>query len=602
MRLPSKRIGEFAHDLISQCLTSRDDRLQRGAMYRNLYLTGDDNADPATYNKTYPYIDNLSSYLYSPVELRFNIEHYGYSNAVDRAMMNAGTAELHKQIRRSNLEIKMEDAVTWALVKGKSFIKNLWTVDGFQPYLIQPEMMGVLREDLGSLDEQEAFTHTVYLSPERFLEMIKYHPKRNELMKKVKKYINPGKGDDSPEKTNNLKQVILGGLQPYQVAGGGSRNSSQRGVVNWLTGPYPDLAPELLQKLIRLDELWVWDDDRDDWTTIQMVGQDCVIEGEDFHRNIFADQFDPDNKEISTKTVKDNPLSGEHPFREICPNQIDGYFWGRSEICNIALLQKSINMRVNGINSILRLQEKPPRFFKGGQGVTASQYSKLSKPGGYLSDSNPNATIQTLAPELPQGLWESLHEFEKMFDEMAGFTPALQGKGEAGVRAGGHAETLVRTASPRFKDRALIVERQIEAIGSLALDMLKAHLPYKIEAWTEKKKAGIFASLMPSNWLEEPPVKGMVPIEFLIHDLPEDCKVVVDSHSSSPAFSHETRALLFDLFKAGAVKPETLVMHTHPPGQDTIIEDLKMAEAEKAELIAQHPELLEQHSKGKKKK
>ena len=88
---------------------------------------------------------------------------------------------------------------------------------------------------------------------------------------------------------------------------------------------------------------------------------------------------------------------------------------------------------------------------------------------------------------------------------------------------------------------------------------------------------------------------------FRWSDLQDTAKVSVDSHSSSPAFGHESRGLLFDLAKFGAVNPQELVAHTNPPGEDDILADLMRKEIAQKALYAQHPELLE-HMGGKKKK
>lgn len=193
----------------------------------------------------------------------------------------------------------------------------------------------------------------------------------------------------------------------------------------------------------------------------------------------------------------------------------------------------------------------------------------------------------------------SLHEIEGMFDAVAGTPPVLQGRGESGVRAQGHAETLVRTASPRFKDRALAVERQVEELGGLALDVLKAQWVRPMVAWVPGNVQSIETALPPTYELEEAPVQGSKAIEFMFRQLPE-CKVTVDSHSSSPAFSHEARELAFALAKAGAVGPEALVELVHPPHESSLIGDIERREQQKAALVAQHPELL-LHQGGKKK-
>jgi hypothetical protein len=620
MKIPSRGTVGFVKQIRDQCSASRNERLQRGAMYRNLFLTGDEDGNSAIYNKTFAFIDNVASYLFSPVELRYKIEIYGSPTAYDRAMNYAASSELNKYLRQGNVDTCIEQAVNWALVKGKTFIKLLWSEEGFEPYLIQPEYMGVLREDIEQLDRQEAFFQSSYYTYDRFRELIDNYPEdeKKDILRKVQKYLEPSKGGDMPDRANKMKQVILGDLYPYQQSGNQNNANQNRGVVAWLGGPFPTLSPDLLESLVRMDEVWIWDDVRDDYTTFQLVGDDILLTGKDTHRNIFADMYDPDNKEKSLKSDSDNPLSGKHPFIEICPNPLDGYFWGRSELINVALLQKCISTRINGINSLLRRQEDPPRYFRRGTGMKQTEYSKLNKPGGYLVDTDQSAKeVQTLAPELPEGLFASLHEYEKMFDDMSGMAPVLQGRGESGVRAQGHAETLVRTASPRFKDRALLIERQAEAVGGLALDILKAKLAHRLTSWLMPKDQtlldkilsvaginpkGIEDKLAPDADLELPPVQGMKPMQFMMYQVNKNSKVVVDSHSSSPAFSNDTRSLLFELFKAGAITLEQLVMHTNPPGADTIIEDIRKAEIEKQAFAEQHPEAVIEAQNKKKKK
>lgn len=605
MRIPPKNVGLFAAETFAQCTASRGTRMQRGSVFRSIYLQGSENGSPATYNECFAFLDNLSSFLYSPVELRFVIDCYGHSNPLERAKMKAASSEFHKQFRRSNTDTLLDDATTWALVKGKTFIKNSWTSEGFKDILVQPEVMGVLEENLRSLDDQDAFSHTTYITPDRLWRMLKTNPNRDELMKRAMKYFVMGKGHDDPERESTLRQIVVGGLYPYQASG--QNTSNARGNVDWLSAPAPSFAAEVVANMIPVHELWIWDDEREnekegldgEYTTIQFIGEDLVISGELTHRNLFADQFSPDDRQKKLKPTIHNPLAGHHPFSEICPNQLDGYFWGRSELCNVALLQKCINARVDGINQMLRRQEDPPKFFSGTTGIKSSAYSIMKKAGGYFTDSNPGAKVQDLYPQLPEHIFESLHEFQQMFDRMAGFTDTMSGRGSAGVRSKSHAEALTSNASPRFKDRALTLERQIEAIGSLKLDMLKAHVPESLTAWVSKQDAGIEGEIPPENWLEQPPVKGLVPVEFTFYDLPDNSKVTVDSHSSSPAFAHEQKQDLFDLLKIQAISPKEVLEHIGVPGADAMIEELQRKEVAAAEYAAAHPEAAEQSKKKK---
>jgi hypothetical protein len=589
MRVPRTHLERFVSELTSECLISRDTRINRYIAYKNTYLLGSENPDQAAiFNKTYTYIDDLESLLYSPVSLRFHVGQYETPNVIDLGKFRVASNRMHQQIRQSNLDTMISEAVEWSLVKGKAFVKTLWGANGLSPHLVQPENFGVLQENRTKLDkDMEAFVHTTYITPYQFRRLVWNHPNREALLKKAKRYTRPAKGDTMDD-ASAMKQIIIGGLYPLQAAGLTSQNAT-RGIVDWMSGPAPELSPSLVQQIMRLDELWVWDDEQDDWSTFQIIGDDMLIMGEDFVTNALA--YDP----LSCK--KDPQLVGHHPFSEFCPNRIDNYFWGRSEIINVALLQECINARVTGINMLLRLQENPPKKFRGVAGVNQNVLARLNKPGGHWNDSNAAADVANMAPEIPDTLWASLHEYERMFDEMGGLPPIAKGRGESGVRSQGHAETLVRMFTPRFKDRALLVERDVEAIGGLVLDLCKAHISEKMTAWVPGPAAGLEAN-KEENVFRLPPVPGQVPVDFSFADLPRDARVTVDSHSASPAFSMEAKQLAFELLKIGAMDPEQLVEHVDAPDPEELMAGIERREFAKAEFLKQHPELA---LKGKKK-
>lgn len=607
MYVPSSKIGYWAKSLVDECSVSMHKRVDRGIAMRNLYLTGDMDGDSQIYNKCFSHIETLSSQIYSPVELRFNIDYYGFASAVEKAKAYTATNHLYSEIRTSNSDILFGDAVTWSLVKGKTMIKLLHSKNGLEPYVIQPEMMGVKREDINSLDKQEAFFQSTYYTPEAFFLFLSNNEEQEDIFKKVGKYYASQENSPSRDSENTMKRIILSGLYPVGSSDATSPSSGSRNLVDWMGSPAPTFAPEILQSLIRLDELWVRDDEREDWTTIQIVG-DNVVSSKNINRNIFADSYDPNNKEKNIKTDEDNPLSGHHPYIEVCPNPLEGYFWGRPELCNVGLVQEAVNKRVNGIGTLLRKQEDPNYLFTGMTSSAKDVMSKIKKPGGHLVEQNPGATGKALQTDLPEGLFKTLHEYIEMFDDMSGTKATLSGEGESGVRSSNHAETLVRMASPRIKKSALRVERQLETFGGLALDILKAKVPTQFTAWvmpsdTKTSMLAAIFSKFSEEEFEDAPVAGMKPIKFLLSQLSEHCKVTVDSHSSSPVFSQESRELMFALFKAGAVTPEALIEHTNPPGADSMIQALKAKEISQQAFAEAHPELAaEQEAKAKSKK
>lgn len=551
MRIPRRNIEKFVREVADDCLVSQVDRINRGAYFRNYALTGtEDGSVPALFNKTYAYLDDLESLLYSPVSLRFHIGDPDLPNILEQCKGRAAAQKLRNLARRSDTDTTISEAVFWALIKGKTIIKQNWKRGGFSPKLIQPEDMGVMHENHTKLDEDmEAFTHSMLITPYQFDRLVQNNPDRADLQKRAARYMQKSK-NGLASADGAMKQVIVGGLYPFQPAGSNTPNNT-RGIVDWMGGPSPNLSARVQQNFMQLDEVWIWDDDRDGWATFQLIGDDMLIWGKHFIANAMA--WNPS----SLMEIQD--LKNKHPFNEICPNRLDGYFWGRSEIVNVAMLQEALNSRINGINKMLRLQEDPPKYFKGSAGVNQVALSRFNKPSGYWTDTSPAADMKVISPTISADLWASSHEIERMFDEMGGLPPIAKGHGEAGVRSAGHAETLVRMFSPRFKDRALLIERDVEAIGSLMLDLAREHLSKKMVAWVPEAYAGLEG--VKPDLLIVPPAKGVLAVPFSFADLDDDVTLTIDSHSSSPAFSADAKALAFDLLKVGAYDADELVEH-----------------------------------------
>lgn len=576
MRIPGKHLEKFIAEIAAECMSSQAERIQRGATFKNYYLYGASNQrDTATYNKTYAYLDDLESLLYSPVSLKFSITDPELPNVKEKAKGDAASADLRKLARRSDTDTMVSDGVKWGLIKGKAFIKQLWKGEGFAPVLIQPESMGVLQENRSTLDvDMDAFNHRMFISQFEFRRMIAGHPDEAKLIRKAAQYSRKG-GDAQSLEMNAGMQIVVGASQPYR--GPNDVQSGARNTVDWLGSIGPQMSADMRASLLQMDEVWIWDDERENWATFWLVGDDMLVRGKYQTTN---------NLSWNTESMADSPyLKGKHPFIEICPNPLDGYFWGWPEIANVALLQEAINARMTGINRLLRMQEDPPKFFKGGAGVNQQVVAKLNKPGGWWTDSMPTADVKNVAPEIPAGTWESLHEYIEMMNDIAGKPPVTRGRGEAGVRSQGHAEVLVQQSSPRFKDRALIVERAVEALGALMLDLAKAHEADKLVAWVPQAAAGHEAAKVSD--LITPPAPGLVPIYFRYADLDESVTLTVDSHSSSPVFAAEAKQLLFDLLKIGAVSPEDVLQRSDISGVEQLVAELIRREAAKQAQLAE---------------
>jgi len=151
-----------------------------------------------------------------------------------------------------------------------------------------------------------------------------------------------------------------------------------------------------------------------------------------------------------------------------------------------------------------------------------------------------------------------------MIDEVSGFQNILSGQGEPGVRAGNHAETLLRTASPRLRDRALMVERQCADLADKAFELMCAN---------EAK----------AYWTREGE-------EFLLAQLPDDRRIMVDSHSSSPIYEDNHQQIAFALAKLQMIGGEDLIDLLPLPRRDLMKEHLRTMQEQKAK---QQEELLQ---------
>ena len=544
------------------------------------------------FNKTYAALDDLESLLFSPVSLRFAITDPDLPNIVNESKGRVAASRIRKYCRQTDADNLISQAVGISLRKGLGLIKTNVVNKEFSNQLVQPENFGVLHENHCRLDaDMEAFAHRMLITPAQFRNLIKGRPDEADLKERAKSHMQ-GLTGGMRDASGSAMNIVTGGLYPFQAGGAGLPNQS-RGIVDWMSQPKANIDPTVESSMLEMDELWVWDDKRGDWATFQIIGDNILLGGKyqitsAFSYNTHARQTDP-------------TLKGNHPFSVFCANPVPEYFWGVSEITRLILLQEAINSRITGINKMLRKQEEPATKFVGSTGVNQQALSRFNKPGGYWTDSNPNAKIERDNVQIPEALWNSLHEYERMFDEMMGLPPIAKGQGEQGVRSGAHADTLIRMFSPRFKDRALLVERDVEKFGALMLDLARAHIDQKMIAWVPKESAG-FENSSPEG--EEalliPPAKGLVAVTFTFADLPDDVSLTVDSHSSSPAFSQDAKELAFSLQRIGAMSPAQLVDHVDVSDPDDLRANIMRREVARAEAAEKEQELKAQ-THGKKK-
>ena len=536
-------------ELIDECMASSSERgmvYTRAAQY---YYQGSMDSRAALYNKTKPFCDKLAGFLMQPTDVRFQLVYDSgeEDDVLDRAQLVG--EKLSTDYRKTDADVTFSEAVVWALVNGCQLLKV--TPDGdsgsFKMGPVHPHNFGVLSETTVSLDEQEAFCHTSFPTMSRLRSMLADHPRYEQIFERIASERPTTKDEEEP---TYFHQMVVGGLQPLGDVG--DAPSSAAGIVNVFPIPTPWKPNRKFAPTVRHCEIWIRDRDRDgDWTTIQVIYPDIVIEGDETRRNL-------------------SRIPGKTPFVKVQGQQTPGYFWGRSIIADVQMLQDLLNKRLRDIKVMWDRNVNAPQVFSGFTSITEEQYYKIVNEGGFINDPNPNAKASKLLEPPPENYLQELEFIFGLFDEASGFSPIMSGQGESGVRAGVHAQTLVRTSSPHLIDQAARIERQLADTGYLALRVMQAMdaLVYKTETGTE----------------------------FLLSQLPSGFQVQVDSHSASPAFAEDNRQVAIALARAGAIDSEDLIHMLHPPGAELLLARLR--QRQKAQAAAAKEEKQEEMIKG----
>lgn len=551
MDVPTKKseLIDFCREKVAECVYSQNERQQLYSLAQNYYDFGSDTGKSSYYNRTSIHVDRLGSYLYAPSDVRYAITFDATEGEPWLARAQAGGKYLSREYRRSDADIVFSQGVKCSLIKGCGIMKHNYSPfdKTLDPILVQPDFFGVGREDLERMDEQESICHTQFMSKQQLLALARTKAEYEELRDAINKLAS--KAQANPERNKWLHEIIIGGVQPVITSGTASPSGGRANVTATASSL---LAPRTSADLLRLDELWVIDDDREDYTTLQLIEGEILLEGRYKHRNL-----------TGVKMLQ--------PFSKICSLPSPGYFWGESEVMRVRPLQDMLTERMEDIRRLLKLQVKPPKAFIGFSGLTQQKMRAALAPGGFIQEQSPGAKIENLIPNIPQEAFIEVDKIVTLFDEMGGFKPIMQGEGEAGVRAGSHARTLLRTASPKLRERALYIERNAEESANIVMELL------------QDKDAKVFVSEKKE--------------QFYLKQLPEDWHVEVDSHSSSPAFSDDSREMAFALKQAGAISPEMLIRMVHPPMEDLLISDAKRMEEARAKFMQEHPEAF---TKGKR--
>lgn len=521
MRIPTNPVDReiFYLDTIQKCLVSREERKPDYSSLRSWYLFGNGpDQSNAIFNKIFPHIDQLTSFLYSAETTRFSINTGAAVSDVEQVKVPSLTRALNDEWLNSNADQVFSSAVTWALVYNSTFVK-LIVNNGIHPYMVEPSCIGVLREDTPYSDRQEALVQTYYITKSELYARLYSHPKRDSIVKRITTTQH-----ERTEVANGVERILMSQSQPEMY---GNVNLDLSGVNRY--------KATVAEDTVEMTELWIWNDDTKDYQVVTKAEPDIII-------------YDRPGESVF--------LKGELPFVQVCPNPLYDYYWGGSEVQRMVFLQELRNKRLAEILDLLSKQVSPPTALIGFTGILDEKNFALNRAGGLLSTDMPNAKVEKLAPTIPPDLFREIDKIDAMFEEVSGIGNVLQGKGEAGVRSSGHASQLARLGSSRAKKRALVIEDSLEKLATLYLKCMQVYDPTHFTDMDGRK--------------------------FIADQFTKDFTVKVDAHSNSPIFMEDMRQLAFNLFEAKVIDKESLLDLLDPPMKQLLKDRLKkMEEQEK---------------------
>lgn len=561
--VPGDKKGKIrlANELIEQCNVSQGKRASHARMIHMIVETGRQDGTRSSINLMQNHVDRVASHFFSPVDLQFTIdfENNYDKNTLERAKVAARI--LTREWERTNTDMVFGRGVFEATKYGACLLKQFVQMEGVDEhpvhykYLVLPWNFGVYREDENEISKQPALCETIFLSMPEVWRRIHHLPEANMLYKRIESHAQRGSTTDDP--SSFMHQVLSTSmLNTTGIAG----PPKPGGIVALGQDPVQGvMGPETDIDLVKMHEIWVQDED--DYTTIQIIEPDVLI----------APLYKKANLLIS------GVQSGLQPYSMIQPNEISGYFWGRSEITDLIEPQTTLSSLARDGDRLMALQVEKILSFQGWEGLTDEIYGQRLSAGYF--NPPPGATVTDLTPKFPPELVPMIKMWMDLINTIGGFPEIMQGKGEQGVRAGVHANTLLKTGSPRLRDRSLLIERQCATAADLTLSIKEA------------KDANNY-------WTHGDTLETIENSQFLLSDLPEDRRVAVDSHSSSPIFADDHAQLVSFGVKAGFISGDDAIDLLNFPQKELLHLHFKEREAAKQKLMQDHPELLEAMVKG----
>ena len=510
----------------------------------------------ALVNMLTTHLNRTTAHLFSPVELKFAIdfERSYPKNFLQRAAVVGKI--LTRSWERTNTDHMFALGVFQSLKYGACLLKQWVQTEGsdgtphYYKKLVMPWQFGVYNESENEISRQPAMVETTTMTLPEVWRRIYHLPNAKKLFENVRSHAMRGQAMSDPQ--SYFHQVLS--TSALQTGVQGATRPLPGGIVQLNNDPnYAIMGPQVGAEVVNVHELWVQDDT--DYTTIIMIEPDIIIA--------------PFGKKMNLTGV-----DGLQPYTLIQPNEVANWFWGRSELVDLIEPQMLLSTWLDDAKRLFGLQVDRILGFIGDNGIDDEKYGQF-RGAGYVNLQQ-GSDIKDITPKIFPEMMPMIKFVIEQINWLSGFPDIMQGKGEPGVRADSHANTLMKTASPYLRDRALLVERQVATAADKTLSLKEA------------KDASKY-------WTDGTTIQTMSDTEFLLTDLPDDWRVSVDSHSSSPIFSDENTQLIMAGLKTGIVTGEYVVDNLPFPNKEEAKAQKKAADEQKQamlqKLMQDYPEI-----------
>lgn len=538
MKIPAELFAreQFYQDVREACMKSMENRIKNYSMLMHFYTYGAGHGEPeAPYNKIEPIVDTLSAFLYAADSTRFSVHLGPEVHEIEWTKAPAITERMNSEWLNNGADQMFSEALKLSMVYGSTIMKWLARGDCLQPHIIEPHCFGVYREDINSLDRQEAMCQVYYITRTQLEEELESHPQKGKILSQ----ITAKPVADGEKRQDMLTTIVLnnafgsGPLTPGNTATGS-------GAAPW-GATQIGYDPEIGTDLVEMSELWIRDDDLKDYRTVTMADGRITIYD---RANIWVDKA--------------------HPFTQVCPRPRHGYFWGEITIAGMIELQRKRNIAMRRIDNFRDKQADPPSDVQGFTGAVEEINLALNTAGGLaqLGDS-PMAKITQHKRDVPSDLYQDIREIDEMFHEKAALPPILMGRGESGVRSGRQTSELGRFASARIKKSALAIE---DCLDTFITAGYKGMRKYNAD-----------------ELMTQPTKPGEKPMKFIMAQADSSMLIKVDAHSNSPLFVEDQRSLATDLLESRSIDRSRFIRMLNPPSKDILLRELKAIEQHEAE-------------------